>query len=295
MTVSAFYIGRMTMKIHTIKCPSCDASVYFKEGDTVAKCEYCGNVLVTDDHFDRKATARRVGSRIAALAEATQEIDRCKALRIRDEALINKLKGKLKKYVPPLGNIIRLIVPVIIALCLVAYIADGYPNILACIVLTGMTYLSYRLSTIICRKRAGKISEELDRYKKEYSELANKITKLRAENDFTIVPQQYRDSDSLEYLSSALLKNEAYDLDQAIALYKAEQQRIKEKEFLKTRLEEQQRQIDALKNQNNNSSGKKNKKSMDSSIGIGDGIAAVGTTVFLGAKLYKKLKDFSDD
>lgn len=283
------------MKVHTIKCPSCDASVHFRDGDTLAKCEYCGNVLVTDDHFDRKAVARRLGSKIAALAEAVHEIDKCRLMRTGSEAEIDRLSGKLKKYVPPLRNIVQLIAPVLIAICLFGYIANGYPNILTCLILSGMVYLSYRLSVYICGKRAEQLTEELNRNKKQYSELSSKITELRGENDFSIVPKTYRDADSLEYLSSALLKNEAYDLDQAIALYKAEQQRIKERELLKDRLEAQQRQIDELKNQNTVTSGKKKKITKESSISIGDGIAAVGTTVVLGAKLYKKLKDFSDD
>lgn len=288
------------MKIKAINCPCCGARMDIDPGMATAQCEYCDSTIVTEGYYDSKTRAKAAAARISALVQplrdrqhyelllSSEQAARAASRRNLDSA--SGFAGYAQQMMAPLWAVIIAIIGIYIA------VSDkDWSFLVLTVICAALAYPLYRLSLRNYHNKLSSLQSEIDSHDAQIDRYKDEIAAINSENDFSIVPESYQDPEALEYIADLMFSGQAYDLEQALALYKAESKRREEKSRLEAQLAAQKRQLDELQQSVNNASRSRSSGTNIRTPDKIDGVVAAGAALYAGAKILKALKDIHDN
>ena len=212
------------MKLAKRICPQCGGQMNIKYGISQIKCEYCGSVIYVESEIDvadkesiRYELAQELSDKIYSLIKPWEEFQK---LKICEENLQKELE-KMQKYnqfvSSPVGEKMHyIVIGIIMFFALVLAISNGnVGELVAGAILSAGVYVFYLM-------KYKNIPDETAKMKAEYEEMLDRIKRINNENDFDIVPVDYRNNDAMFFFCKALKNRRAYTIQEAVNLYEDE-------------------------------------------------------------------------
>ena len=129
----------------------------------------------------------------------------------------------------------------------------------------------------------------MDLLREELERQRQKLTKLRENDGFNLIPDKYLHSDAVDYIYDSLVTKRSITIQQAINAYEEKLYNDKLEEMRQEELRLHQQQLDELRNikEQNERMHEENKKGK---LSMGDAVK-IGGAVAIGGAIAKKIKD----
>lgn len=298
------------MKIVSLKCPECGASLNIEQGMKMCFCSHCGTQIMLDDEaqkvrytFDNadeagyqfeqgRMRAQFESPGNMALAEKIQEliqpISDLENLNLRSQTIRHSLsesENQYKKVTSPLIAMSYYWVPAVVAVLAIfmAFSGESFSIFLFGALFAVGLYFAIKKVLELYRF---KLSGDIDSKTAELNQTRDRVREIYDNNDFNIVAEEYQNSDALNFFYKSLVSGRALNMNQAVLLYEDHLKDEETRRFQQRQIELQQQQLEALRNGNNSSS---NMQESETKPNTAATIAAVGGALYAGAKFMKEL------
>ncbi len=272
------------MKLITLECPNCNASLQVNEELSEAQCNYCGKHFVIDSEMLRNA--RKEGydferGRMDAQEMSSAELaERIKAVKEPMDQVydLNKKREKIKRKKAALDvdyesnlkyfsffqssvgkNSAFILMDIILAIVLVVKFMAGvtaFAMFIWLIIDIAAAFGVMVFSVITLGKNEDYI-ETIENLNAEDKEIRQAIGDIEASTDVGFIPEKYRYQEAIDFFYDVAKRKRASTLQQAINLYedklnqdeieRMRQQQFDEmKEYYERQLQEQKKQTEVL-------------------------------------------------
>ena len=251
------------MKLVTLSCPNCNAQLQINMELKQATCNFCGHQFLIDDERQRvdlnivnpevlgeaieysrrnvrggnKELAQEIGSMIEPLCTVRELAPRANRL----ETLVNNGARKIENYENTYMKHLHFIAsPIVFVVFFVLGLASGeglegglmfglfmgLSTLVALLVIKANTFSAYKANTA----SLARVTEDLNRANEE---LQGK--------DIDLIPPNYRDRESLNFIYEAIMNQRAMNVQEAINLYEDHKYKNKMQDIEQKKVQELQR------------------------------------------------------
>lgn len=290
------------MKLITLECPYCSAQLQINSELKQAQCNYCGKKFIIENELEnsfqagyefeqgRKAAqndsledlAEKIGNLIQQIRIRKRLYDDEKCLK----AEINSLRRKEKSAASPFGLVFPFIMTgaisilgVILAIASKSWILF-FIGIIAAIAFYSASY-SERKSIIT----------QMPKKLQKYNDICNKLKEIEENYDFDMIPPDYQEEETMEYIYNVIRNQRALSVRDAITLYEEEKYREEMKEIQERQIEVQNRQARVQEEQLELQRQQLEEEKTNKKGGLTmDGVLTAGSLIATGITIAKALK-----
>lgn len=300
------------MKIVSLKCPECRASIHIEEGMTQCFCPHCGTQILLDDESQKvKITfenADETGYRFEQGRQRAQydtpvnielankikliqdSYASLSALRPHAESVQYSLKGlqeQLTKIDSPSEKISPVLVPgAVLLLSLFAALNTESFTVFLFGALFAVT-LYFAMSRVRNTKRY-KLIEQINQETADFNQTQKEMQEIVERANFDLVPVDYRNYDALNHFYKTLSSGRAFNLSQAISLYEEDQKEEVNQALLRRQVRLQEEQLEYLR-ANAEKEAEAPVPQDTKKPNTTETILAIGGALYAGAKFMKEL------
>ena len=298
------------MKIVSLKCPECGASLNIEEGRKMCFCSHCGTQIMLDDEaqkirytFDnadeagyqfeqgrKRAQFESPGNMELAekIRELIQPVTDLERLNLRSQTIQHSLSeddARLKKMTSPLFAMSCYWVPVVIAVLALLLAISGVSYLLFFFGALFAVGLHFAIKKVLALYRFN-LAGSIDAKNADLNQVREQVREIYDKYNFNIVAREYQNSDALDFFYKSLVSGRALNMNQAVLLYEDHLKDEETRRFQQRQIELQQQQLEVLRNSKDASSKMQDSESKPDTVAT---IAAVGGALYAGAKFMKEL------
>ena len=305
------------MKVISFDCPSCGAKLNSDLDRKKVFCEYCGREIIFDDEFQKvvldsqniKDLADEINkgaadmqnkgadddliTKVCRIKNSLNEYQAVQADVMQKESKLKNQESTRRKLVSPFSKIIPLGLLVLMIFVLVQMVRYSVIFILLrlLVFLLGLavSIITFRVVYFSMNNSVIELDGKMDLLREELERQRQKLTKLRENDGFNLIPDKYLHSDAVDYIYDSLVTKRSITIQQAINAYEEKLYNDKLEEMRQEELRLHQQQLDELRNikEQNERMHEENKKGK---LSMGDAVK-IGGAVAIGGAIAKKIKD----